>query len=185
MVRRAERVDDTHRRIVEATVRLHTTVGPARTSIAAIADEAGVTRLTVYRHFPTLEDVFTACAAHWIAAHPMPDPSRWVSLPTLGERATVALEDLYGWYRSCDQELFPVQRDLDVLPAHVRDGQAGALEWRAGAILGDEAAARRVTALARHLVEYWTWRSLVLDAGLTDADGADLGALLLERAAER
>ena len=41
MNRRAEQVDETRERITEAAVRLHTTVGPANTSIAAVAEEAG------------------------------------------------------------------------------------------------------------------------------------------------
>ena len=51
--------------ITEATVRLHGSVGPARTTIKAIAAEAGVQRATVYRHFPDLESLFMACSAHW------------------------------------------------------------------------------------------------------------------------
>ena len=51
MQRRAAQVDETRLKITEAAVRLHTTVGPSQTSIAAVAEEAGVTRLTVYRHF--------------------------------------------------------------------------------------------------------------------------------------
>ena len=49
---RQEAVDETRLRITEATMRLHETVGPAATTVSAIAEEAGVTRLTVYRHFP-------------------------------------------------------------------------------------------------------------------------------------
>ena len=73
MTRRAALVDETRQRITEATARLHTTVGPANTSVASIAEEAGVTRLTVYRHFPDLEVLFQACRAHWRAENPPPD----------------------------------------------------------------------------------------------------------------
>src|SRR5665647_2726981 len=67
MRRRAEQVNQTRERITEAAARLHTTVGPAHSSIAAIAEEAGVTRLTVYRHFADLDALFEACRAHWSA----------------------------------------------------------------------------------------------------------------------
>ena len=50
--RRAERQQQTRQRIVEAAVALHTAVGPARTTVQAIAHQAGVTRPTVYAHFP-------------------------------------------------------------------------------------------------------------------------------------
>ena len=45
--KRAEREAETRRRIVEATVALHTSVGPARTTISAVAAKAGVQRHTV------------------------------------------------------------------------------------------------------------------------------------------
>ena len=77
--RRAERQNETRERIVEAAVDLHTTLGPARTSILAIAERAGVERPTVYRHFPTTESLLTACTAHHWAQQPAPDPE-----PSLG-----------------------------------------------------------------------------------------------------
>ena len=50
--RRAERQDETRQRIIEATIELHQTVGPAATTVTDIAQRAGVGRVTVYRHFP-------------------------------------------------------------------------------------------------------------------------------------
>ena len=69
---RAERVAETRRRIVEATVALHERVGPGRTTISAVAALAGVQRLTVYRHFPDERLLFDACAGHWSAQNPPP-----------------------------------------------------------------------------------------------------------------
>lgn len=190
MLRRAEHVDETRRRIVEAAVRLHTSVGPAHTTIAAIADEAGVTRLTVYRHFPTLEDVFSACTAHWTSAHPMPDPRSWATLRDRGERARAGLRALYGWYRENDAELYPIERDFELLSPSLREAaMAASADVGSARDLGpviagpDGVRERRVLALASHLVTYRTWRSLVRDGGLTDDDGADLGARLLGSAA--
>ena len=68
MQQRAEQMDETRQRIIESTVRLHGTLGPAHTTIAGIAEDAGVTRLTVYRHFPDDEAIFEACSAHWLQA---------------------------------------------------------------------------------------------------------------------
>ncbi len=62
---RAEKMSETRMRIVEATVELHEKLGPARTTISAIADRAGVQRLTVYRHFPDERSLFRACSGHW------------------------------------------------------------------------------------------------------------------------
>jgi AcrR family transcriptional regulator len=50
MKRRAESMEETRRRITEAAVELHETVGPARTTVSAIAEKAGVQRHTYYAH---------------------------------------------------------------------------------------------------------------------------------------
>ena len=64
---RARRQAETRQRIVDAAVELHTSVGPARTTISAIAERAGVERHTVYAHFPDEPTLFRACSTHWRA----------------------------------------------------------------------------------------------------------------------
>src|SRR5215204_560879 len=75
MKRRAERQQQTHQRIVDATVELHRTIGPLRTTISAIAEKAGVQRHTYYAHFPELRDLYTACTSHYVVEHPPPEHS--------------------------------------------------------------------------------------------------------------
>src|SRR5918996_5391003 len=116
MSRRAEQVDRTRERITAATARLHTSMGPANTSIAAIAEEAGVTRLTVYRHFADIDVLFEACRVHWRAANPPPDIGAWTGIADLETRARTALTRLYGWYRAHVDELFPIYRDMTTMP---------------------------------------------------------------------
>ena len=77
MKQRAEQVEETRRRITEAAVALHETVSPARTTISAVAERAGVERLTVYRHFPDDDTLFQPCSRHWLAEHPFPDLDGW------------------------------------------------------------------------------------------------------------
>ena len=60
--RRAELQAETRQRIVDAAVALHSSVGPAATTISAIAEHAGVERLTVYRHFPDELTLLRACS---------------------------------------------------------------------------------------------------------------------------
>ena len=69
---RAERQQETRRRIVEAAVEIHTTLGPARTTVTAIAERAGVTRPTVYAHFADDHSLFQACSAHVRETHRRP-----------------------------------------------------------------------------------------------------------------
>src|SRR5512134_1449821 len=91
--RRAALEEETRRRITEAAVELHGTIGPARTTVSAVADRAGVQRATVYRHFPDEESLFAACSAHWAMLNPPPDPGSWDE-PDPDRRLAVALEQL-------------------------------------------------------------------------------------------
>jgi AcrR family transcriptional regulator len=179
MSRRAELVDQTREQITAAAARLHTTVGPANTTIASIADEAGVTRLTVYRHFNDLDVLFEACRAHWRAENPPPNAAAWLEIPDLERRARRAIAELYAWFRDHADELFPIYRDMTSMPVssqeRMRDenGRLADMLLDGHATRGDEH--RLVRAVARHLLDYRTWRSLAIQQGLTDAEAVDLG----------
>src|SRR3954447_25160120 len=99
MKRRAELEAQTKQRITESAVELHGTLGPARTSMKAVAEHAGVPRSTVYRHFPDEKALFGACSAHWAAEHPPPDITQWARVKDPDERLATALEELYAYYR--------------------------------------------------------------------------------------
>src|ERR1700710_913164 len=99
---RAESQADTRRRIVEAPVALHETLGPGRTTISAIADAAQVQRLTVYRHFSDDLALFRACSAHWSAANPAPDPALWAKIVDPASRLQTALEEIYAFFRATE-----------------------------------------------------------------------------------
>src|SRR3954453_7886203 len=108
---RAESQEQTRRRITEAAAELHGTVGPARTTISAVAQRAGVQRATVYRHFADERALFAACSAHWNAQHVPPDPGRWAAIADPDERLRVALPELYGWFRGGRSMLHNLIRD--------------------------------------------------------------------------
>src|SRR3954463_11935048 len=96
--KRAEQVAETHLRITEAAIELHGTVGPARTTLSAVAQRAGVERRTLYRHFPTEADLLAACSTHWFRANPWPDAAAWRAIDDPQERLSVALGELYAYY---------------------------------------------------------------------------------------
>src|SRR5262245_10678684 len=96
--RRAEKRDETHRALARAAFELHNTVGPSRTTVTAIAERAGVQRLTVYRHFPDEEAIFAACSAYSFAEDPPPNPDTWVSIEEPRQRLRTALCEAYGYY---------------------------------------------------------------------------------------
>src|SRR3954466_9721681 len=96
--KRAEDMADTHRRITEAAIDLHGSIGPSRTTLSAVAKRAGVERRTLHRHFPTEAGLFAACAAHYFAANPWPDLAAWRAIRDPEQRLARALDELYAYY---------------------------------------------------------------------------------------
>jgi AcrR family transcriptional regulator len=84
--KRADAMEATRRRITEAAMELHGTVGPARTTMTAVAERAGVQRQTVYRHFANEEELFAACSRHFASQHPWPDAGGWEAIADPAER---------------------------------------------------------------------------------------------------
>src|SRR5919107_1985901 len=101
-IRRAEQQAETRQRIVEAMVALHREVGPARATISAIAERAGVERLTVYRHFPDERSMFEACTTHYATEVPQPDPASWADIDDPAERLRAVLLTFYEYYRRAE-----------------------------------------------------------------------------------
>ena len=178
--RRAEREADTRRRITEATVQLHGTVGPARTTIKDVAAKAGVQRATVYRHFPDLESLFGACSAHWASLNPPPDPAAWDGKP-LAE----ALTELYDWFQWGEAMLVNVRRDLPLVPAMA--GARAAFDARFAALhevlMSGLPKRKRVAAALGHALQFETWRSLTSQQGLSNRDAVELMVALVDAAA--
>jgi len=166
MRERALSQERTRQKIVEAAAELHGSVGPKDTSISAVAREAGVQRLTVYRHFPDEASLFRACSSHWLSLNPPPDPAEWRQLPDAGEQTAAALDALYAYYRDTEYMWTLVYRDRDDVPA-MREPLAEFEAWLDG-IRDDLAAAwhprgRRPKLLAAtigHVLSFETWRSL-------------------------
>jgi AcrR family transcriptional regulator len=178
--RRAELEAETRRRITETAVELHGTVGPARTSISAIAERAGVRRSTVYRHFPDEAALFDACSSHWEEANPLPDIDAWAALKDPDERLRRALTELYAFYRRTERMLENLHRDEETVPL---------VKERFARYRGYLAAARDVLVRGRtergrhrdetraaigHALAFPTWRSLTREQGLDDAQAAEL-----------
>jgi AcrR family transcriptional regulator len=180
MKRRAESQHGTRRRITESAVELHGTVGPARTSISAVAEHAGVRRSTVYRHFPDEAALFDACSAHWAAANPVPDVSAWVAIDSPDARLGVALGELYAFYGRTEPMLTNLFRDEPITPL-VAERFAGFRTYLAAAgetlMAGRDvrgAARRRTRAALMHALAFSTWRSLVREQGLSEHEAVAL-----------
>ena len=180
---RADNQAQTRLRIVEATVRLHNTVGPARTTIGAIAELAGVERLTVYRHFPDRAELFRACAALHLEVNAPPDVSEWMAIRNPTQRLRAGLLASYAYYRKNETGMGVILRDREAgLPVGV--GFIGYQEAARDAIAAAWPRARRVRAVIAHALDFQVWRSLAVRQRLADADVAEL-MIELVRAAVR
>jgi AcrR family transcriptional regulator len=165
-VRRAAAEEATRERIVSAMVALHEEVGPARTTVSAIAERAGVERLTVYRHFPDEPSMLRACSAHWNASHPLPEICPATGDPLADVRRTILR--MYEWYRANADMLARLDTDARQMPMVAqliapfddhREEVAAELDRR-----WPRRSAQRAQTI-RHALEFSTWRSLARIAG--------------------
>jgi AcrR family transcriptional regulator len=187
--RRAERQQETRLRILEAAVELHSTIGPSRTTVKAIAERAGVTRPTVYAHFPDDRSLLQACSGLVRETVPPPDPTAWRTVSDPGDRLQTALRDLYDYYERLEPLLENVQRDAVAMPLvaemngyrvryleDIRDLLLEAWPTRGGA-------RARVRRAIGHALEFRTWQSLVRRQGCSTDEAVEL-MLTFARAAD-
>jgi AcrR family transcriptional regulator len=180
-VKRAEEEQRTRARIVDAAEELHGTVGPAHATISAIADRAGVTRTTVYRHFPDDEALFLACSRQWLSRQTLPDPEGWSAVADPVERLQVGLADLYRYFRAGHEMLANIERDAAVVPDLVRGARLAFERRSRETLLRGLPGERRATVRAAvgHATSFGTWRSLCLVQGLSDRSAVELMAAMV------
>jgi AcrR family transcriptional regulator len=182
LVRRAERQDETRRRITDAAVELHTSIGPALTTVSAIARRAGVERLTVYRHFPDLKALFAACSSRFSEQHPPPDLRGAMLAAEPLDRVEHALGALYSYYRETQTMLRALVRDAEVVRAHYVDPQVeelAQLAYSLAAGFPDGSDQPMLTAAVGHALEFTTWSSLTGTGALSDDEAAVLMTTLV------
>jgi AcrR family transcriptional regulator len=188
---RAERQKETRQRIVAAAVELHTTRGPSRTSVQAIADRAGVTRPTVYAHFPDERSLFAACSGHVRDATPPPDQRTWRAIADPVDRLEAALRELYAYYESLEPLLEKVQRDAPVMPviAEIDESRVRYLAEAQNLLAQEWAARGREKTHLRQAIglalQFGTWQSLFRTQGCTTKEAVELMVALARAAAER
>jgi AcrR family transcriptional regulator len=184
MRQRAEAVEATRRRIVEAAICLHATLGPARTTVSAIAEQAGVERQTYYRHFPDDRALMRACSGLYMQRNPLPDAEAWRAITDPEQRLRHGLAELYRYYQANEPMLANVLRDAEVHPL-TREMASTALLTIGGLRevlvegLGD---GDRVRAAVELALGFHTWRSLVRHSRLSQAAALELMAALVNAA---
>lgn len=185
---RADQEAETRLRITESAVDLHGTLGPANTSVSAVAERAGVRRSTVYRHFPDERALFGACSAHWVGQNPPPDPTAWAAIADPADRLDAALAELYAYYRRTEGMLDKLLRDAPLVP--IVDELMGA--FRAVLVEATDVlikgrglrgqARDRSRAAIGHALAFGTWQDLTRTQGLEDEVAAALMSRLVAAA---
>jgi AcrR family transcriptional regulator len=178
--RRAEAEAQTRLRITESAVELHGTLGPAQTTMSAVAEHAGVRRSTLYRHFPDERALFGACSAHWAEANPPPDISTWASIEDPDERLETALAELYAFYGQTEEMLDKLLRDAPTVPVvnelmggfHAYLGEAAKVLMQGRGLRGK--AAKRTRAAIGHALTFRTWQDLTSAQKLDDETAIEL-----------
>jgi AcrR family transcriptional regulator len=183
---RAENEAATRLKITEAAVDLHGTLGPAKTTMSAVAKRAGVQRATLYRHFPDEPALFAACSSHWAMQNPPPDPTPWMEVDDPGDRLRLGLGELYAYYAHTEEMTTRILRDASLVPT-IQDAMQpmlAYLDYVREVLLKGRPGARRkkVRAALGHAMAFETWRSLEREQGLTRRDAVDLAVAVVDAA---
>ena len=183
---KAKRAEDewrTRERIIEAAEYLHASLGPARTTVTAVADRAGVTRATVYRHFANEESLFLACSRQWLSRQQLPEPDAWGLIEDPIERLRSGLADIYGFYRRGEQMMANIHRDVDAVPGVVVAARRSREQRWLDTLLAPQPGRSRkaVRAAVAHATTFTTWQSLCRAQGLSDRSAVELMVGMVER----
>ena len=187
MTRRASAVTQTRRRIIDATRQLHTEQGIAATSWDAIAARAGVGVGTVYRHFPSLDELVPACGevSMSVVALPAPGdvPALFEGLSGSAVRIARLVSEAFAIYERGSRELQVIRREPDVHPSVAVLGEAleASLSALVDTALEPLDANPQDRAVARAMIDLNTWEAL-RSAGL---DAASAVAAVSEMLGQR
>lgn len=171
--RRAEQQAETRLRITEAAVDLHSSVGPALTTLSMVAERAGVQRHTLYAHFPDERSLFLACSGLAMERDPLPEAEPWKAMAAGRERLGEGLGAIYAWYERNAEQSACVLRDAEfhALTREVTELRMGPSFAAYEAVLG-EGLGEGQRAMLKLGLSFHTWRTLVRDGGLSTTAAA-------------
>lgn len=170
MVKRREKVEVTRRRIAKATYELHSTIGPAFTTVALISERAGLPRQTVYRNFGTNLEIFRGCIAFGLEMNPLPDPHRWQSIADPGQRLQMGLTELYRWFEATEPVMTNAFRDYGAVKESAEALQpVGEVFQRMYMTLAQGWEGPAIGALLSLAVDFATWKKLHRENGMASS----------------
>jgi AcrR family transcriptional regulator len=180
MTLRASAVAQTRRRIIDATRALHTEQGIAATSWDDIAARAGVGVGTVYRHFPSLDELIPACGEVSMQVVALPDPE---GVPALfdgvdapAERIERLVREAFAIYERGAPELRVIRTEPEAHPSVAEAGDELAASLTALVDAAGITPADR--AVVRAMIDLGTWQAL-RDQGLGPAEAVDAVSQML------
>ena len=171
MTRRAAASAETRRRIVDAAIALHAEKGVLGTTWPDIAKRADVALGTVYRHFPSLDQLVPACTSENAVRIRPPGAAVLQGLTRPEERISRFVEELFAFYgRSApwtpragiDRHQLPV---LDTILSRREAGLKALVEET----LGPLRRRRHALDAALALTDFGVWRSLTRSGLSTEA----------------
>jgi AcrR family transcriptional regulator len=170
---RAEQSQQTRRRIVEALTEQIYEVGLADFSVPMVAKRAGVATRTVYRYFPTREDLIAAVESYVDEVAPPPEP------PAECENQVELVGELYRYFER-NQRLITalhLTRTGQELNARMRSRRRRDDDHYTERFLGhiqDPGERRRRFAVGRVLFGSSAWRQLTGEMGLTNEEAIEI-----------
>jgi AcrR family transcriptional regulator len=184
--KRAQSQAQTRRRIVEAAVELHSSIGPAQTSLSMVAERAGVQRHTLYAHFPDERSLLMACSGLTMERDPLPEAAPWRGIADPRERLRVGLTAIYAWYERNAQRAACVLRDAEYHPLtrEISQMRMGPFMAAYKEVLGAGLTAKQ-RAMLQLALSFFTWRSLVRDGGLKQGAAVSTMVEAIECAKEK
>ena len=164
MDKRRAAVEETRQRILEATLALHTEKGILGTSWQDIAHRADVSVGTVYKHFPSLDELVPACGELMYAITRPPSledaPQIFAGARTLEERLERLISELFDFYErgapfietDFQERQLPMVQEWE---AHMRATIAGLVREALRPVRPDE----RTVGVVSALLDFFTFKS--------------------------
>jgi AcrR family transcriptional regulator len=167
----------TRNQIVEAVVALHAERGARDTSYAMIAERADVAVPTVYKHFPSLTELFAACVGHVGGRAPPLGPDVFADAPDAPAQLEALARAIVTRHRYFAPWLRWTAHEAHFIPElavhHRRADEARrALIAQAVAPAYNAAPPPALLGLLDSLFDYRTWQTLTRNHGLSDEEAA-------------
>lgn len=164
---RAQHEEETRQRIVDAALELHASEGFPGASISAIADRAGVGRVTVYRHFPDYDAILDACTSHYMALNPPPRVEQWESIDDPRELLQTLVGTTYDYFEANEPIFTHGMADAVTLPflanrmAAIGAYWSGVRDWLLDRLMPGKTPGASSVALTGVLLSFSGWQALV------------------------